>query len=825
MAAPSSRRPGSGDGASSFGLSVDPADRLLPSGTPQPESTAPAAPRPPLEPRFFHEAREHPREPAPSSAPSLRPDPDLRPRGQTETPQLLASLWHQLNQGIAAARVRSAARTENVPPPVRPNLDLPAAARTGAAEAFTRLWNDLTRRGGSRQERIWSGREAPPLAPPPQPRPARTSRPEPPPPPNREETQPRPPRRWWARLLIWSVTLAIWIGIFIGGVVTYYAVDLPDIDKMTVTTRRPSVVLQSAEGEVFAAFGDLYGEPLTLPEISPHLVHAVMATEDRRFFNHFGIDLIGLARAFYTNLRVGHVVQGGSTITQQLAKNLFLTPDRTMKRKIQEVLMALWLEKRFSKEQILALYLNRVYLGSGTFGVDAAARRYFDISARRVGLYQSAVIAGLLKAPSRYSPINDPEASRRRTADVLQNMVEAGYIDQKTATAAESSGGAELVHRQPPAGRYFADWMLSHLDQFGEVAGRDVVIQTTLDLALQRRVEADLQALLAAQKAKYNVSQGAVVVMTPDGAVRAMVGGRDYDDSQFNRAAQGLRQPGSSFKPLVYLTAMERGASPDDVIEDAPVHIGNWSPGNYTGRYLGTITLRHALAESVNTVAVRLVESVGPGRVIATARRLGITSPLRRDATLALGTSEVSLLEMVNAYAAFANGGQGVTAYGVTQITDPSGSVLYRRQGGGFGQVISPAALAKMQDMMSAVIQNGSGRAARLDRPAAGKTGTTQDYRDAWFIGFTADYVTGVWLGNDDYRNEMKKVTGGSLPAQLWKQVMVAAEHGLPARPLTLPVVEAPPVPPVAEAPGEAGGESGGLGDTLDDLLKGLFGQ
>jgi len=772
MAAPSSPRAASDRtpraDASPASLSVDPSDRLLSSdGVPAPKAFPALARDPSREPRFYREAQQQPR-------PSAPPPPE-RPRG-TVPPPLSASRRPEPSTGS------------------EPRLSRGAAAKP--------------QEGRLRPEPMPPGAGRPPKEP-------------------RRRSGGGGGGRWGRRLLIWGLTLAIWVGIGVGGVVAYYAVDLPDIDKMTATTRRPSVVFQSVEGEVFAAFGDLYGEALTLPEISPYLVQAVLATEDRRFFSHFGIDLFGLARAFYTNLRAGHVVQGGSTITQQLAKNLFLTPDRTMKRKMQEVLMALWLERRFSKEQILALYLNRVYLGSGTFGVDAAARRYFDVSARKIGLYQAAVIAGLLKAPSRYSPINDPEASRRRTADVVQNMVEAGYIDQKTADAAQVTGAAELVHRAPAAGRYFADWMMSHLDQFGEVAGRDVVIQTTLDLGLQRKVEADLKALLSGPGAKANVSQGAVVVMTPDGAVRAMVGGREYDDSQFNRAAQGLRQPGSSFKPFVYLTAMERGYSPDDTIEDAPIKLGNWSPGNYTGRYLGTITLRQALAESVNTVAVRLVEAVGPNRVIATARRLGISSDLRKDATLALGTSEVTLLEMTNAYAAFANGGQGVTAYGVAQITDPSGHVLFKRQGGGFGQVISPSALAKMQDVMSAVIQNGSGKAARLDRPAAGKTGTTQDYRDAWFMGFTADYVTGVWLGNDDYRNEMKKVTGGGLPAQLWKQVMVAANQGLPPRPLTMPAMEQP-------APGETSGETGGsapeesgggLGDTIDDLLKGIFGR
>ncbi|EME70569.1 membrane carboxypeptidase [Paramagnetospirillum caucaseum] len=667
---------------------------------------------------------------------------------------------------------------------------------------------------------------------------------EPPPPTPRKAREPREPRKpraakkgggggrtWTRRLLLWALTLAIWAGIGIGGVVAYYALDLPDIDRMTAQTRRPSVVFHSVEGETFAAYGDLYGEALDLGEMSPFISQAVLATEDRRFYSHFGVDPIGLARALFVNLKAGHTVQGGSTITQQLAKNLFLTPDRTMKRKVQEVLMALWLEKRFSKEQILGLYLNRVYLGSGTFGVDAAAKRYFDASARKVNLYQAALLAGLLKAPSRYSPLNDPEASRKRTADVLGLMVKAGYIDQRTADTAEVTGASQLVRRPVPAGRYFADWVMGNLDQFGEVAGKDIVVHTTLDIALQRKVEADLKAMMAGPGAKAKAGQGAVVVMSPDGAVRALTGGKDYDDSQFNRATQGLRQPGSSFKPFVYLTAMEKGRTPDDVYDDAPIKLGNWSPGNYTGKYLGPIPLRQALAESVNTIAVRLVEEMGPARVIATARRLGVTSELRGDATLALGTSEVSLLELTTAYAALANGGFGVTAFGVSHITDPAGKMLYQRQGGGFGQVVSPSALARMHDMMGAVITQGSGKAARLDRPAAGKTGTTQDYRDAWFMGFTGDFVAGVWMGNDDYRVEMKKVTGGGLPAQLWKQVMTAAHRGLPAHPLRTPELPAEPAPAesvgdfVAGAAQAAGDAARGIGGAIDDLLKGIFGR
>jgi penicillin-binding protein 1A len=645
---------------------------------------------------------------------------------------------------------------------------------------------------------------------------------------------PKPPRKktggggrgWGKRLVVWGLTLAIWAGIALAGVVAYYAVDLPDIDKMTATTRRPSVVFVSAEGETFAAYGDIYGQPLDLKDISPFIPQAVLATEDRRFYKHFGLDVWGLARAVVTNLRAGHVVQGGSTITQQLAKNLFLTPDRTLKRKVQELLMAVWLEHRFSKEQLLTLYLNRVYLGSGTFGVDAAAKRYFDVSARNVTLYQAAVIAGLLKAPSRYSPLNDPEASHKRTVDVLQNMVEAGYIDQKTADYAALTGAAQASRRPLPAGRYFADWIMAHLDEMGEVQGKDIVVRTTLDMGLQRKAEAELKALLDREGGKSHVAQGAVVVMTPDGAVRALVGGKDYDESQFNRATQGLRQPGSSFKPFVYLAAMEKGFQPGDVFDDAPLKLGNWSPGNYNGKFEGPVSLRHAFANSTNTVAVRLIEQVGPSSVIALAHKMGITSNLRNDASLALGTSETSLLELTTAYAPFANGGEGVTAYGVESVTDPQGHVLWTRQGGGFGQIMSDRALAHMHELMQAVMTEGTGKAARLDRPAAGKSGTTQDYRDAWFMGYTADYVAGVWLGNDDQRHEMKKVTGGGLPAQLWKSIMLAAHKGLPPRRLPTPDLERPMV---SDGPGglieDAGRAVNSVGNALDSLINSIFGR
>lgn len=578
-----------------------------------------------------------------------------------------------------------------------------------------------------------------------------------------------------------SLTVAIWIGIGLGGIVAFYAYDLPDLENLTATARRPSITLLSTDGETIAAYGDVYGEPVTLRDLPPSLPNAVMATEDRHFYGHFGLDLIGLARAMVVNLRAGHVVQGGSTITQQLAKNLFLTPERSLKRKVQELLMALWLEHKFSKDQILTLYLNRVYLGNGTWGVDAAARRYFDVPASKLNLYQSALLAGLLKAPSRFNPQNDREQSVKRTTQVLANMVAFGAITQDEADGALKSGQAS-VKQISHTGRYFADWIHDLVDQYAR-DDRDIVVRTTLDMAVQRKVEAELDAVLAGPGVKAGVSQGAMVVMSPDGAIRALTGGRDYAASQFNRAVQGMRQPGSSFKAMLYLAAVEAGWSANDSIEDAPITTGKYQPENYTHKYEGTITLRHALAKSSNVAAVRLIEKIGPKRVVAVAKRLGITSDLHADASLALGTSEVNLVELTAAYATFANAGNGVFPFGFTEISDSRGNIIYRREGAGTGQIISAHALHEMDDMLGAVISEGSGKSAAIDRPIAGKTGTTQDYRDAWFIGFSADYVGGVWFGNDD-GTPMHKITGGTLPTQLWHNVMLAIHKGLPARPL-----------------------------------------
>jgi penicillin-binding protein 1A len=601
-----------------------------------------------------------------------------------------------------------------------------------------------------------------------------------------------------------TVLLCLWAGILGAGVLAYFALTLPDTKQLTVAERRPSITILADDGSLVATFGDLFGQPLTLKEISPWLPKAVIATEDRRFYSHFGIDPIGLLRAGFADLRSGHVVQGGSTITQQLAKTVFLSPERSLSRKIREALLAIWLERHFTKEQILEIYLNRVYLGAGTYGVDAAAHRYFGKSAAQLSLYESAVIAGLLKAPTRFNPTRDKEATASRTAQVLALMVETSAINQQQADAAVKSG-VELnkVAVAHPGIRYFADWIADQVRDFAGASDHDLRVRTTLDMRMQAAAETAITDALNRNGLRDAVSQGALVAMTPDGAVRAMVGGRDYNESQFNRATQAQRQPGSAFKPFVYLAGIEAGLRPDDRFVDGPIQIGNWRPHNYTNKYIGEISLAEGLAESINTIAVQVAQRAGIPQVIAVANRLGITSELARDASIALGTNEVNLLELVSAYAPFANGGNGVLAYGITEISDTGGRVLYRRSGSGPGQVIPPDEVGLMDGMLTGVIAHGTGKAAALPRPVAGKTGTTQDYKDAWFIGFTANLVAGVWLGNDD-NTPMNNVTGGSLPAPVWKNFMLAATQGMPVKPL-------PSVPFQATAPAAA---------TLDQLFS-----
>jgi penicillin-binding protein 1A len=591
--------------------------------------------------------------------------------------------------------------------------------------------------------------------------------------------------KWGAVGGIWSSFAAL---LFLG----WCAFDLPDVSSLNDIKRQPSITLIAADGTLLASYGDLYGEFTHLDQMAGFLPAAVLATEDRRFYHHYGIDPVGLLRAFYVNLTSGRMVQGGSTITQQLAKNVFLTPERSLHRKGQELLLSFWLEHNFTKNEILELYLNRVYFGSGTYGVDAAARRYFGHPAKDVTMLQAAMLAGMLKAPSRYNPNNDPIAAATRAQIVIQNMVDAGFITEAQANqAGTDSTAAEDNAPLPPVARYFSDWALDQVSSYIGFTNADLVVQTTLDPRAQGIAERNLAQILAKEGPKQNAGEAALVSLTPDGAVRAMVGGVDYKHSQYNRATQAMRQPGSAFKAFVYLNAFEHGLTPESVFVDAPISIGKWRPGNYNDKFYGSISLREAFARSLNSVAVQLSERTGRSDVIETAKRLGIDTPLGNDASIALGTSETTVLQMTAAYATFANRGQGVLPYGITRIQTRDGKILYAREGSGLGTVASPIAVREMLDVMSATVDWGTGKHAQIDRPAAGKTGTSQNFRDAWFIGLTAQLVTGVWVGNDDNK-PMNKVTGGSLPVDIWHDYMLEALAGVPAAPLPLPAGAGP---------------------------------
>lgn len=578
----------------------------------------------------------------------------------------------------------------------------------------------------------------------------------------------------------WAALTAAWGGILVGGVVFYHALTLPETEELWNVDQSTGVTLVAADGSVLANRGGFAGAAVPLRDLPPHLVGAVLATEDERFYSHLGIDPRGIARAAWVNLREGELSQGGSTITQQLAKNVFLEPDRTWSRKIHELLLSFWLEARFSKDEILTLYMNRVYLGAGAYGIEAASRRYFNKSARNVTLPEAAMLAGLLKAPSRYAPTRDIELARARAAVVIGNMVRAGYISEEEARQAIEHPAELKGYKGSDSVNYAADWLLSILPSYAGRPNSDMRVTSTIDPKFQRIAETVLREALARDGEKLGASQAALVAMTPDGAVRAMVGGRSYNESQFNRAVQARRQPGSAFKPFVYLAAIEAGMSPETVRVDAPILIDEWSPENYGREFEGPMTLHNALTRSVNTIAVQVSEEVGRKQVIRTARRMGLNSPMRPHPSLALGTFETTLLELTAAYAPFANGGNAVIPHGIDRVETIAGTTIYERRGGGPGRVMSPRALGAMNAMLQDVMSEGTGRRAQLSgRPAAGKTGTSQDSRDAWFIGYTADLVVGVWVGNDD-SSPMNRVTGGTLPAAIWQDFMTRTQAGMP---------------------------------------------
>ena len=593
-----------------------------------------------------------------------------------------------------------------------------------------------------------------------------------------------------ARLAYWSLVLGLWGAIAVLGAVVWAGAHLPPIQSLEIPKRPPTIEIVGRDGTVLAQRGEMAGVNVALKDLPPYLPKAFIAIEDRRFYSHYGIDPFGILRAAIANILHRGVSQGGSTLTQQLAKNLFLTQERTLTRKLQEVELALWLERKYTKNQILELYLNRVYFGSGAYGVEAASQRYFGKPAKSITLAEAAMLAGLVKSPSRLAPNRNPQGAAQRARTVLAAMVEAKFITQAQAQAASAHPAMSV--KPPGAGtiNYVADWISEVLDDLIGQVDQSIVVETTIDPKLQGAAETAVIDELAAKSVKFNVSQGALVAMSPDGAVRAMIGGRNYAESQYNRAITAKRQPGSAFKPFVYLTALEAGLTPDTVRMDAPIDIKGWRPENYERHYLGPVTLTQALAMSLNTVAVRLGLEVGPKNVVRTAHRLGISSKLEANASIALGTSEVSVTELVGAYAAFANGGFAISPHVVTRIRTLDGKVLYTRPPDPPNQVIDPRYVAMMDTMMEQTLISGTAR--RADIPgwqAAGKTGTSQDFRDAWFIGYTARLVTGVWFGNDD-NSPTRRATGGGLPAEVWSRFMHVALQGV--QPVPLPNSQPP---------------------------------
>lgn len=555
-------------------------------------------------------------------------------------------------------------------------------------------------------------------------------------------------------------------------VAVYFLWDLPGTDDVRPLETTPSITIIASDGSIIARYGGMKGDAINVKDLPPHVVEAVLAIEDRRFYDHFGVDPIGLSRAMAANVMAGHWVQGGSTITQQLAKNLFLSPDKNLRRKVQEALLALQIEYKFTKDEILSAYLNRVYFGSGAYGIDAAARTFFGKSPKELTLFEGAQLAGVLKAPSRYSPAADPKKSRERAIVVIRAMEEAGYLDAKKAEREEKNAESRKIVETGDLNRYFGDWVINQIDSFISSNDRDLKVYTTFNPRLQVLAEKQQENLFKDIKPEEKISQAALVTMSMDGAVLAMIGGRDYGQSQFNRATQAQRQPGSSFKPFVFLAAMEAGWRPDDQILDAPITTGSYRPGNYEDKYYGPVSLTQALAYSLNTATIRLLQEVGMAHLLDVTQRLGFSQKFNPELATGLGASEATVLDMTGAYAVIANGGRQVWPWAVLSIKDKKGNVLYSRAPSDGGQVFSRRDIAALDSMLVQVVARGTGQAAQLSRGhVAGKTGTTQNYRDAWFVGYTDRLITGVWMGNDD-NTPMQRVSGGRYPARLWRNYM-----------------------------------------------------
>jgi penicillin-binding protein 1A len=623
-------------------------------------------------------------------------------------------------------------------------------------------------------------------------------------------------RLFWG-MAYWGFVLCIWAGIGLGALVIYFYGQMPPQSSWAVPERPANIRIVAADGQLISNRGKMRGEAVSLRDLPHYVPAAFVAIEDKRFYQHFGVDIMGLGAVALESIRAGHITRGASTLTQQLAKNLFLTPAQTLERKVQEALLAINLERTYTKDEILELYLNRVFFGNNATGIEAAAQTYFGKSARNLSLGEAAILAGTVQAPSRNNPKSNPDGAAARARIVLQVMADEGYISQKEAKAAAIDPDQKLRTKVAGAESYVADWVESLMTAYVGDIKQDVVVYTTINWDLQKEAEFLIKEAVTTQGPKAGFSQGALVALDVDGAVRAVVGGADYAQSQYNRAVTSRRQPGSTFKPFVYMAAMEAGYTPDTEAQDAPINIDGWSPENADGKYMGEITLRQALAYSRNSVAAQLANLVGPQKVVEVAQRMGISSPLMAVPSIALGTQEVSLLELTAGYAPFANGGTGVIANVITRIETAKGDVLYDSIPTGPGQVASPEVVGEMNDMLTTALEIGTGKKAHLNGwPIAGKTGTSQKARDALFVGYTARMVTGIWLGNDD--DTPTTLSGGSIPTQIWSDFMTKAHEGFPVAELPGAYTTAPSLENLEPM------EQTRKGRTIVDILSGIFG-
>lgn len=587
----------------------------------------------------------------------------------------------------------------------------------------------------------------------------------------KKKKQSKKRKSWIFKLLKFIFLTSFVFAVLIGLYAVYCYLTMPDIKRAVTATRQPSTTITAENGNDIAKFGNIYAEIIYPDNLPKNLTNAIIATEDRRFYRHCGFDLIGFSRAMITNLASKRYAQGASTITQQVAKNIFLTPNKTIKRKIQELLLAFWLENKLTKNQILALYLNRVYFGAGNYGADAAARWYFNKNVYDLNLRESAILAGMLKAPSRYNPIYHRSIALKRAETVLKNMLKNKLITQKEYDQAMNLPISDGQSYRVTGGKHFAQYVYDEVNEFIGERSEDILVATTLDQNLQEAAEKILQTKIATAK-KSNVTEGAIIVLDHNGAIKAMVGGVDYNRSQFNRAVQAKRQAGSAFKPFVYLTALQYGFKPDSIIHDGPITIGKWKPENYTKKYYGDVTLAYALANSLNAATVALSKELYLKDIAGNARKMGISTNLSLTPSMVLGTNNVKLIDMATAYTTLANGGYAVWPHAINEIATLDGRQIYVREGNSNQQIINPTDVRNMSTMMEQVINQGTGHRARLPVFAAGKTGTSQNYRDAWFIGWIKGYTAAVWIGNDNEK-PMNKIGGGSLPAEIWHDVMM----------------------------------------------------